>query len=354
MQLNIHNVCEYLLDKNYLKPEGVFASGFYYIEESRRNKNFLIRTPNNSGILLKQVRAFELAKTYSIENEARIYWLVKNENSFADLKIYLPHFIGFDSSSYILAIELLVGYYDLLNYYESNYNFIDAIPIKQAQILNSFHNTLDFYSESNIANLFKGGIPWIFNLPDASPQEVNLISKADYEIFYYIRNNEEFCQQIRLLKQNWDSNSVIHGDIKMPNFLINHNLDVKLIDWEMVQIGDYLWDVAGVFNDYFLFWTNLKHTNNGNIPKNTEANLFKSLNVFWSAYERNSIKKTDQSTIDKIGKYTAMRIIQTCIEHSHFKDKMSVKSKSLIDLSIRLMFNPSQVLRTILETHKNN
>jgi len=124
----------------------------------------------------------------------------------------------------------------------------------------------------------------------------------------------------------WEVSSLIHGDIKWMNFIVMpNNEDVKLIDWEIADLGDPLWDVAGVFQSYFSAW--VLSFNNQNIQQHQQMQGTEFLSIesitpvvklLWNTYasaQKFSVTEAKEKLLKTIS-YMAARMIQTAFENN--------------------------------------
>jgi thiamine kinase-like enzyme len=103
---------------------------------------------------------------------------------------------------------------------------------------------------SNISfkNTEETNVPWIFNFDNYNPHK-----RFENPIFKLVSQNNDLVKALNNLTALWQPNCLIHNDIKLNNILINDNQTIKIIDWEMVSIGDRYWDLACFFQSLYFY-----------------------------------------------------------------------------------------------------
>src|SRR5213076_3215200 len=79
-----------------------------------------------------------------------------------------------------------------------------------------------------------------------------------------VRQYPEFPSALEALRTGWRSERLIHGDMKWDNCLVlgsggpgqgpSPPLPLRVIDWELADFGDGLWDVGGIFHSFLCSW----------------------------------------------------------------------------------------------------
>lgn len=312
------NLIHYLLEKGFVKAQSVVDADVKIIPVSSRNRNFKIHIGNSPGYLVKQVSSTDEEKLLSLRQEATLFWLVKNEPVFSPLAPFLPAYHDFDTNEQILVIELIENSQDVFNHYQVNGKISDGVFEQLSQTFAAIHSiTAQQVSTSPSAVFFGCKTPWIFyigpgfNLPHKN--------NVDLQIMNLVRSNKEFVFHIEQLKKEWAVESLIHGDVKWANILVTNNGEVKTIDWEICDIGDPAWDIAGIFQSVLNSWY---FTGNGlNTPDEKFLQTQRiSLQLFWDSYCQKMGYTSDErkKRLQKTIGYTGLRVIQTCLE-STFK-----------------------------------
>src|SRR5205085_4146404 len=101
-------------------------------------------------------------------------------------------------------------------------------------------------------------LPWVMRVHKPSPDLMATLSPANMETLKILQTQEQISARLDVLRKRWIASTLIHNDIKSDNILVSAPADgaprVHIVDWELVQIGDPAWDIAGVLQDFVLFW----------------------------------------------------------------------------------------------------
>lgn len=314
--INGENLIHYLFDKGFTSPESVINSEVKIIPVSSRNRNFKILINNKPGYLVKQISAPDEEKMRSLRQEAILFWLVKNDPQYQSLSKFMPAFHDFEENDQVLTIELIENSQDLFAYYQLREHVSTTVFEGLSSAFSEVHLiTSSKISGSASSSFFDRKIPWIFFIGQGKLPPKNNI---DMQIMKLVCSNNEFIHHIEQLRKQWTLESLIHGDVKWANILITDHEKVKIIDWEISDVGDPAWDIAGIFqsvlNSWYFSIAGFNHEPNGL----TEQKV--SLQFFWDSYcvKMGYSSGDRKKRLQKIIGYTALRVIQTCLE-STFK-----------------------------------
>ncbi|MFT5528021.1 MAG: hypothetical protein ACI9HK_006009, partial [Pirellulaceae bacterium] len=108
----------------------------------------------------------------------------------------------------------------------------------------------------------------------------------------------------------WKVESPIHGDVRGANFLFSPQQDqLAVIDWELADLGDPAWDIAGLIIDFVVGFSNASVLEN-NLPAWLRP---------WDLYKQ--CRGPCPSKRDFLGRillFTSVRILQSILEHAYF------------------------------------
>ena len=156
---------------------------------------------------------------------------------------------------------------------------------------------------------------------------------------------------------------MIHGDMKWDNcvtYFENGNdkdPSVKIVDWELADIGDARWDVGAILQSYLSFWLL-------SIPANAEATAMQlvemaqfplekmqpAIRVFWQTYlETHKVDSADAAELlESCVKYAAARMIQTAYEYMQYSSQISANALYLLQVSLNTLKDPKEAIRDLL------
>lgn len=343
MQINESNIPHYLLSNGYIDSKSLVDGDLVITENSSRNKNYKV-TCGPGGFLLKQVRQHDADKIYSLSIEATCYWLANNEDKFTSLVPHMPVYLQYDTKNSILILELLPDATDVHQYYLQNRLFPADLAQKKAIALSACHSCGKHIAEQDERSLFRMQLPWIFDIDTKPLQHFQIKNRADIEILELVKGNAEFLSLINLMKSQWNKTCLIHGDVKWSNFLVQSNsgnIVLKLIDWEIADIGDPCWDIAGIIHSYLVLWV---------FSDFNPADMHASIRQFWDFYASEMKLSIDEkeSMLTKSIQYAGIRTIQTCMESTYRSDSLHYKTAQALQLGLNILKYPKEIRKDLL------
>jgi len=345
MILNLDNLHFYLLENGTLQSDTLVRGGYSASQARTRNTTFNVNCRDGKNLFIKQLVSFDGPNSYLLQKDATCLWLIKNETAFQKLSTYVPHYYGYDASNQVLITELLPEARNMEVFFRVEQ--ADIIPYSGvfADILNSFHFPLSA-SLQNLPSMrfFQKQLPWVFNLgvpntgsqPDGSP------------VMYTVTHNPDFQAMLKDARDRYEYTSLIHGDIKWMNFLITGKgpeEKIYLIDWEIADIGDPMWDVAGYFMSVLLMEIaespyqprDMSHFPTQD-PIHALAPCWPRMQRFWQEYTRRQAAYLPDpaASLDKALHFAGARLIQTAIEYNMHSNQMNPNANRMLQTCIAL------------------
>ncbi|MBC7776573.1 MAG: phosphotransferase [Phycisphaerae bacterium] len=368
MLLSYENIAHYLLEKGLIDLDSIMRGEFSVRDQSSRNANFAINREYKPAYLVKQVRAQDQEKRETLRIEATCYWLANNDEAYRTLQGFLPRYHEYDYLHHILVLELLPDVQNLHEYYRGAALFPISVAEKLADLLACYHTHVSGVVENQKSfSLFKKRKPWVFTLSENNLSDwLNnpTLGNAEKQSVKLILENKEFMEHLRLISEDWETKSLVHGDVKFPNFLINtdftleHEPDIRLIDWELADIGDPLWDVAAVFQNYLTLWVSSEIEQQYRPGQSAIVSLEQvqpSIAAFWQRYAEKT--RWDDAAakqhLEKTLRYTALKLVHTCFESVQAVKDMSLYSAKILQLSLNLLRRPDVAIGELLGIQTN-
>ncbi|WP_080238622.1 phosphotransferase family protein [Spirosoma rigui] len=361
MLLTGFNIAHYLLDKGYLAIDTLLDGRFTVHQTSSRNTSYLVNRASADPLFVKQVQTLDQEKIETLRTEATCYWLANNETDYAQLTSFLPGYVAFDPQQHILITKAIDGAINLNDFYERHNAFPLALATRQAELLSTFHKTISqAVQDKPSLRLFRKQQPVVF-LWSASgfPNYGGQRSEAERQMVQLITQNGDYLQKLESVRSQWQTTSLIHGDIKPANFLLNadalqsSHYDLRLIDWETADIGDPCWDVAAVFQSYLFYWIMYEPLAGQSAPKSYGFPLDlmqPSMCQFWESYVGLMEWNPDEARknlLRTVG-YCALKLIHTCYESIQQAPSMNTHTARLLQLSLNMLRTPEEAIRSVL------
>jgi 5-methylthioribose kinase len=352
MFLTAANLAHYLLDSGLIDVADIVDGDFKVIEAGQNNRNFKVVVGNNRGKFLKQVQSFQDLHRSSIQREADCYRWAQGFPLWANL---MPTLVRYDQSRYCLILELLSASENLREFYNKQREFPESIACLLGGALSVYHSIkIDLDStETNLPKL-SNKVPWIFTYHKVSYFPANSLSGGAVQFGDVLRSLPTLQTHLERLFDIWRSSDLIHADIKWDNCLIQqveHEQRLKIIDWELVQMGDARWDIGSVFQSYLSFWVMCSYRDSSlstqQLIDDTVANMpkmFASIRAFWNNYStaRNEGSTENDVCLKTCLEFAAVRMLQTAFESLYHCSEMSPHAYALLDLSQQVLRDPAQ------------
>jgi aminoglycoside phosphotransferase (APT) family kinase protein len=123
---------------------------------------------------------------------------------------------------------------------------------------------------------------------------------------------------------------------------------MRIVDWELAEIGDPAWDIGGALHDFISFWLySLPITGNENpeqLISSTEyplQNMKKAIRAFWRGYIKTAGlqgRKANELLI-RSTRYCAARLIQKTYESHQSSSELSNTAFYMVQTSLNIMKN---------------
>lgn len=353
MLLTEHNIFYYLLDKGMVDAAPVINGEFTVRRSDSRNNNFLInREYSHHPYFIKQVKAQDAEKMETMRVEATAYMLADNDPQYKALKDFLPAFHHYDAAGHILITGQVKDAISVYDYYLQVNDFSNSIPSLLADILASFHKTISPGQQEKSFQYFRKQMPWVFTIAATPPANYS-DATADQQLMQMIMRNKEFVQLLSQVTPLWQPVSLVHNDAKLNNFLAGYDHEnnrinfVKLIDWELADIGDPLWDLASVMQNYLTLWITTdipEQQNNPYIKKITLQQVQPCLQQLWQRYAQ-QMKWTPQQVQTSLQKticYCALKLVHTCFETTAQSPVLQPVTVKMLQTSINILRSPAE------------
>ena len=356
MIVTAENLAHYLLDHALLERGSVVDGDLTIADASRRNRNFKIIRKRNPGFFVKQANQTDPHAVATLQREATLYWLVKYKPELAELVPVMPRFQAYDPARYILIIDLLSGQ-SLAQHYVMHGFGSTGMAVALGRALATFHGDVGALLEGAAQQpLFQKAPPWILSVHDSSPNWFINLSAANSQMIEIVRAYPDFLVALNELRSQWSSASLIHGDIKWENCIIDAT-SLKLVDWELADIGDPLWDAGAVLQSYLTHWiVSLRISPGATPPQMSQLGtatldaMLPSVRAFWETYAaaRGVAKSAERDALHKAIRYAAARMIQSVYEYMATSQHLAQNALYLLQVSLNILKDPDGAARDLL------
>ena len=358
MLLTQEHLCYYLLERKSIEEE-VIVNGDYIVVpiSGSRNNLFKVLCKSRKSLFIKQPSKFDAVTTSVLTREANTYRFLSQSTMYPKVSSCLPAFFDHDKSRHTLTVEYFPGASSIHAYFVKHKSYFPELAIQQAELLHSYHTPIP---EGTDTSIFPKALPWVLQVFDFPPGQLFPGQKANEELMAIVYNNTELKSEFDQLKKDYKMTTLIHGDIKWMNFIIYpHEGGQKqsLIDWELADIGDPLWDVAGLLQSYISTWVfSFDNTD----PRSTQlkenmksfdiADMQTSIRSFWKTYCQlmGYNASMEKEVLLKSLRLTAARIVQTSIEGVVFTPTVYPNNVRSLQLAFNILKSPEGAAKDLL------
>lgn len=341
LDLTIANVHHFLMSRGLLTEADVVNGDYVVKKYYHRSKVFTIEIGSEYGYVIKQPRSEEEPTPYLLQKDATTLWNIWNEEIFSPLKSITAAYKGFDVPHQALITGLLVSSVNLEQHRILNEGVSDALMIEIVSILIDVHIPFEKIPENPSTYFYPRSIPWIFEI-------LSRYDDGQLMLPHYAAVSSELLRRpgleklINEIKSEWDLGSFIHGDIKWSNLLIaddSKKRSLVLIDWEMADFGDPMWDVAGLIQnmlkDALLYKISVAPTVSGiSIDKVVIDNISQVLSQYFDQSEAYDL---NDQIVKKVLKYSIMRLLQSACEINNYNSELSHSAYRVLDFASHLV-----------------
>ena len=364
MILSKSNVVHYLLEQGLIALDSVVDGDLMVADATRRNRNFKIIRRQAQGYFVKQIQNWDQQTIAGLAGEATCYRLALNAPKLTALARLVPRDFLYDSQRHVLVTELLADGETLTDHHRR----LNAFPVEPARLLGELFGGLHNEEPGSLGNspeaaVFRRQIPWILWAHQHGTHLFTTLSAANSQLLQIVQRYPEFQRTLDELRQAWQPDRLMHGDIKWDNCVVYPDklaggaLALKAVDWELADIGDLRWDLGALLQSYISFWV-LSMQMSGEIPPAQLAETAQypiekmqpSIRAFWTSYVK--VRALDRDTASALlalsMKFGAARMIQTAYEYMQFAPQISPNALCLLQVSFNILKEPSEAVTHLL------
>lgn len=354
MIINIDNITPYLIEKKLVDIESIIDGDLRIVDISRKNRNLKVVRKNAVSLLMKQANIGDKYSRLTIQREASLYEAVYSMTELTSIRSVFPRFLGYDPNADILTIEF-VNEAESLNEYFYNTSF-DKLPtepsLRLGILMASYHKAFETLIDDEKFSLFPKSHPFPFLLARPGPTIFSSLSPANLQLLKVLQKYPVISDYLTNLHNEWKIQTLIHGDIKWDNVIVRKNIDtkslidMKIVDWELCELGDPCWDIGGTLQDFISFWLFSIPLTGRESPdqliKSAEyplQNMKDSIRAFWQGYTKTTgIKGVEaDELLYKSTKYSAARLIHKAYESQQKLTQLSNTAVYMIQTSLNIL-----------------
>ncbi len=352
----------FLMSLGLITGEAVVDGQLDVISASRRNRNLHVTSANCGSFLIKQPAEPGAPAAETVRQEARFYAWFRQAPRAEPVRDLLPRLVHADPDRALLILELLPEATPLWRHYERAGP--EAFPAEAAALVGEalarLHEAFAGVDPSRDPALSWLGsdLPWSFALHRPRIDALRDMSAANREMVRIMQARPAVFRGLDALRALWRRETLIHGDVKMDNCLVLTDSTgaqrVALVDWELVQLGDSAWDLAGALNDFLFFWV-VSMPHDRPLEEMIAAARYPlsvlqpAVRALWRAYaaERRLPAREAEALLERAVRFAAVRTLQTAYEIAGHFAVMPVPSVLLMQAALNLLADPARGRREL-------
>lgn len=309
----------YLVERELLGAQDIVEGDVELANTSRRNLSFRVTTKDERGCLVKQGVGAERGAT--IAREAEFLIAAANAPNSVRWLGHLPAVRDWHSERRILVFSLVPGAHSLAERHARASLWPAGLAWQVGRALRRLHT----WSPAIQTVALPLDPPRILSIHRPDLPIVDQVSDSGLEVIKIVQDTPELCSAFDDLSLNWQSSRVIHGDVKWDNVVLlptpgGRRFRVLLVDWELVQLGDPLWDAASFLCQYLDTWIAsmpilAQSPRSGALSAGIPLErLQPAMRRFWDGYMREMGTEERAVALERVVRYAAARLVQFAIE----------------------------------------
>jgi aminoglycoside phosphotransferase (APT) family kinase protein len=355
----VENIHHQLLRLGLIARDALLNGDYEATTVNRRNKNITVTTNKRQNYFIKQTDPVNAENAKTLKNEILFYSRI--DTHLPQLKGCVAELEHADADQLLLILKYRSSMPLWRHYKREAVNEIPSATLESVgKLLGQLHASLSAIHLRSLAEFeFLGSeLPFIFKLHRPHPDILQWASSGAIKFIERLQAHNEIDRHWQDAIRRWEVDAIIHGDIKLDNFIIDlqggineigKEKQIKVVDWEMAQFGDTAWDIAGVLNDFIFWWaiTMPDDTPPEEMIKHAKfplANIKPGVNAFWDGYAAASNFAPDvlARQLEKAVLFAGLRIMQTSFEISSRFDAMPPIAVLLFNIGASILNNPQR------------
>jgi hypothetical protein len=293
------------------------------VEMTRRHRNFAVLRGGGPGLFVKKIQPDQPLAAHTLRREAAFYSLLGGDPALAELRALLPRFHAYDSDRHILILEMVAGGEDVGALHRRLGHFPPETGALLGQALALCHRLGRELAGRVQVAIFPRQPPWILGLHQQPAGGGDGRSGGDSQLARVLRSYPEFPPALDALRLSWRCDTLIHGDMKFENCLMAEE-NLRLVDWEIADLGDPAWDAGSIFQCYLLWW--LASMPPGGVAAGGSAGadpatfplatIQPAMRAFWAAYTAGSGLSggAAEAELERAASFAGARLLQSVYE----------------------------------------
>ena len=343
-----HELVRYLLERGLLPHAAVVDGDVIVVERVRRHRNYAVLRQRGPGLFIKQMRPDQEGSAQTLQKEAAFYGMIAGDPELAAIDALLPRFQAYDPEAHFLIVELLAGAEDVNEHHTRLRSFPVETAQRMAAALAAFHTA----SRRELASrptgaMFSRTTAWILSFLTLNDTYLRNLSAANGQFVSILRSSPDFTQALDRLRASWSRETLIHADMKFENCMLAPGA-LRIVDWELADIGDPLWDAGSILQAYLAQWIFGMQIAPGAPLSLATSSMYPldsirpAMQAFWNEYAMR-MEFAPQELEEKLERavaYAGARLLQTVFEMSALSQSLAPHAMLEVQASMNLLRQP--------------
>lgn len=343
-----NDLVHYLLERGLLAADNVVDGRLTVVPTARRNNNFSVVCTGGPSYFVKSLQPGAAQAFETLRQEASLYSVARAEEALGPLRDVIPNFHLYDPQRSILVVEHIPNAKTLSELHLQLGEAAPWIAETVGRALASIHRAAAGALPRIDPNAFRRITPWALSLHQITPS----FGQPGVQLQTLLLTYPEYGQALDAMRAAWRPNTVMHGDMKFDNCLLTEEdgaRRLRIVDWELADLGEDLWDVAGILQNY-LYWSAVSTQTSGAWSVSMPFDkLQPAMAAFWNAWaaERGVADAERSAQLERATAYAAARLLQSVMEMLVVTPVMSGHVALMLQTSLNILRDPAAMARMI-------
>jgi aminoglycoside phosphotransferase (APT) family kinase protein len=359
MEAALRTLVRYLVAEGLIEHRSVVDGGMSVTTGRSRHRFAVVKNRSGQGYFVKQPMG-ELLGLETLAREAELYRMAATSDRMRPLRDLLPHFHRHDREKNMLVTRFVADADNLSYLHDRLGAFPVAIASQLGGALASLHSIA--FDEGDRPPCFAQQRPWILLLHRGGDLEHLRRSKAASQVIDVLLGARGLADHLAALHDGWSGDRLIHTDMRWENCLLAPRAKpieerrLYLIDWELADIGDPAWDVAGMLQAYLTCWIGSMPRTGVEEPERLAAQakhpletIQPAIQAFWNAYLTGGGAQGDAfAFLERSVRLMAARMLVTAFEISARADNVDARVPIIVQTSLNILDRSASAIGDLL------
>lgn len=355
--LSVDEAVPYLLGRGLLTPAEIVAGEVRARSATYRHRHLSIERGSGGGgrgFVVKQIEPSLADADASFRIEELFYRRCRDEPLLAPLAPFVAPPCLIDGDRRLLVFDLLAGARSLDNALAKDAELPAAPHAALGRALGALHRAgAALVRNPGFADLERRR-PAIFTLHRPKLASAARISGAQRRLLTILQEHPEIGRGLDAAAQRWvgaddPGATLVHGDVRSKNVLVMPpdagGEAIRLIDWELLGIGDPAWDVAGALQDLLDLWIRglpLDPALSGGERVEQAKCPLADFHPLFAAFRASYAAVAGDSVFDRAVPFSAVRLLQTAWEWAQDVAELPAPAVMTLQVGANILADPER------------